>query len=186
MSSIDPKWTHPKCLLTNEHINHRVNNQPWKAMRHWHITIWRTLKTLRQMTKSVTKEQIVRWCSVYVKGQEWQSRETETRLSSFQASLGVPGMFQAVGSSPHLLVDLDGFLVLLQLCSVGRHLQQTLVSRAESRTVQSKWQHWGDTPEATCFRQRCSDDRDELSFTTYEKPITDMKKTMYLLDSSPL
>lgn len=104
----------------------------------------------------------------------------------FQASLGVPGMFQAVGSSPHLLVDLDGFLVLLQLCSVGRHLQQTLVSRAESRTVQSKWQHWGDMPEATCFWQRCSDDRDELSFTTYEKPITDMKKSMYLLDSSPL
>lgn len=29
--------------------------------------------------------------------------------------------------APDLLIDLDGFLVLLQLCRVSRHLQQTLV-----------------------------------------------------------
>lgn len=31
---------------------------------------------------------------------------------------------------PHLLIDLNGLLVLLQLRGVGSHLQQTLVGRA--------------------------------------------------------
>lgn len=35
------------------------------------------------------------------------------------------------GSRAHLLVYVDGLLVLLQLGCVPRHLQQTLVSRAE-------------------------------------------------------
>lgn len=34
----------------------------------------------------------------------------------------------------NLLVDLDGFLVLLQLSAVSSNLQQTLVSRAERKS----------------------------------------------------
>lgn len=40
-----------------------------------------------------------------------------------------PGNF-GHDARPHLLVDLDRLLVLLQLCRVRRHLQQTLVGRA--------------------------------------------------------
>lgn len=40
---------------------------------------------------------------------------------------------------PHLLEDLDGLLVLLQLGGVRSHFQQTLVSRAETKN-QAGWQ----------------------------------------------
>lgn len=37
--------------------------------------------------------------------------------------------------STHLLVDLDGLLVLLQLSTVSSHLQQTLVGRTKETTT---------------------------------------------------
>lgn len=37
--------------------------------------------------------------------------------------------------SSYLLVDLDGLLVLLQLCAVGPDLQQTLVGRTEGEKI---------------------------------------------------
>ncbi|TNN62807.1 hypothetical protein EYF80_027033 [Liparis tanakae] len=53
----------------------------------------------------------------------WSRRDTESK--SFTAS---------IFSSRHLLVDLDGLLVLLQLSAVVSDLQQTLVGGAEKKT----------------------------------------------------
>lgn len=89
-SSIDPKWKHPKCLSTDEHISQSKYYSTMKSNETLtHVTIWRTLKTLWQMMKSVPKNR-QRSIPYMWKGQEWQMREIESRLS-FQASSGSDG-----------------------------------------------------------------------------------------------
>lgn len=68
--------------------------------------------------------------------------------------------------SAHLLVDLDGLLVLLQLSAVRPDLQQTLVGRAVDKGGRGGWvglTQWVSEAEATALPHQ-----------------------QYLLDSSPL
>ena len=77
---------------------------------------------------------------------------------------------------PHLLEDLDGLLVLLQLGGVRGHFQQTLVSRAETKnqgrvTAAKK----NDTaPQRTFTRSSARDSQRKsrgLPFITHDKTV---------------
>lgn len=88
-----------------------------------------------------------------------RQRHTGGACCPLQKGLGAPGA--------HLLVDVNGLLVLLQLRGVAGHLQQTLVGRAVGGRAGSSGArsqgHWGgwaagaEGPPGTCWTPRpCS------------------------------